>query len=426
MAVPDANMLPNAAKRPRPGDGDPDEGEQGNMEVDWTLSISKAYQRKVEKEVERVAGQQNRNGLFTVVLKRKAAGEAEAPKFEAGSGLRMSEDIRSVVEESQIRLYEDCIKVAVDSITAVDRLLGITKLGVVDVVASCKGVTDSWTSITDVDPWISSEEIRGALINEGLLEAKRVTYRRGDKVITSRKVLLKFKGIPPESVILARRVHEVTVDYGRPLRCFKCQRLGHKSAFCRSEAAHCIKCGKAGHVIKDCKEEARCVSCKGSHMATFANCPVTLAVKEKRREFCEQKLQKQVQAKYSSAGIVEFPQLEDSSSKTPAAQTGLSYAKVTSRKLVAQDAEGKQVTVNLGATRKVVNTPAASKGSASRPRFPTYRRRTVAKKGSKKVSALGGIDVASLLGLLRLLSPELISLLQTIITQLGGTTSKAL
>lgn len=429
------------AKRARSEDsdgGDADGGDRlmdesgqkrGETHVDtsWTLSVSKATQRRVDREVDRLSDQHKRNGVFTVIIRRKAEPEKEPPNFEPGTGLKLLEGIRGVEGNSEIRLYEDCIKVAVNSVASVDNLMKVVNLGGIEVEASCKGVTDYWASITDVDPWISTAEIRGVLISQGVQDAKRVTYKRGDKEISSRRVLLKFKGIPPATVTLASRLHKVTADYGRPMRCFKCQKLGHKSMFCRAEESHCIKCGKTGHEVRECKQQARCAHCKGPHMATYGYCPVVLAVKEKRRILCEQKLQKQVEAKYQSVEIREYPQLEETAEKSVGGDKVLTYAKVASvaRKLVARDTEGKEVVVNLGATRKAQSIPEAPVVEALNPKTPTRKKKTEIKKTAKE-PGLAGIDVSSLLSLIRLLSPEVISLLKKIIEQLGGSSSKQL
>ena len=53
-------------------------------------------------------------------------------------------------------------------------------------------------------------------------------------------------------------------NYITPLRCFKCQRFGHLTKYCRAEKETCANCGEEGHLRETCKtksEEHKCASC---------------------------------------------------------------------------------------------------------------------------------------------------------------------
>ena len=57
-----------------------------------------------------------------------------------------------------------------------------------------------------------------------------------------------------------------------PIRCYKCQQLGHKTYSCKGEAT-CARCSEKGHRHTDCKAELpRCSACGGPHAAFSSNC----------------------------------------------------------------------------------------------------------------------------------------------------------
>jgi len=73
-----------------------------------------------------------------------------------------------------------------------------------------------------------------------------------------------------------------------PLRCFKCQKFGHSSRFCRNEAV-CHRCG-GKHTEEDCNNAAKCINCSGPHGASSRECPVWLREKEVQRVKAEKNI----------------------------------------------------------------------------------------------------------------------------------------
>ena len=62
-----------------------------------------------------------------------------------------------------------------------------------------------------------------------------------------------------------------------PTRCFKCQKIGHISSFCKSKFNNCGQCGAQGHTHSECHSDVhKCVNCSGSHKSNDINCPVWL------------------------------------------------------------------------------------------------------------------------------------------------------
>ena len=70
----------------------------------------------------------------------------------------------------------------------------------------------------------------------------------------------------------------VTVYIPNPLRCFKCQKFGHRQKNCTGKTI-CAKCGQEDYRSEECSNEAKCPNCSGSHSAFSKNCPQRLLEK---------------------------------------------------------------------------------------------------------------------------------------------------
>ena len=65
-----------------------------------------------------------------------------------------------------------------------------------------------------------------------------------------------------------------------PIRCYKCQRIGHIAQQCHGKQ-RCAKCG-GEHEYGKCEKGAkmRCCNCGGEHSAAFGGCAVQIKAKE--------------------------------------------------------------------------------------------------------------------------------------------------
>ncbi len=65
-----------------------------------------------------------------------------------------------------------------------------------------------------------------------------------------------------------------------PLRCFKCQRMGHTAGQCKGKQ-RCARCG-GEHDYGKCGQDAkiRCCNCGREHSAAFGGCPVQKQARE--------------------------------------------------------------------------------------------------------------------------------------------------
>ena len=70
----------------------------------------------------------------------------------------------------------------------------------------------------------------------------------------------------------------------RPVRCNKCQELGHRAAKCRSKVDRCMKCD-GEHMTSKCMVNFYirpfvCHNCRDNHTANFPRCPAWLRYKQ--------------------------------------------------------------------------------------------------------------------------------------------------
>ncbi len=74
----------------------------------------------------------------------------------------------------------------------------------------------------------------------------------GKKVRTASIVLTFGTSNLPKNVHVGYERYEVRAYIPNPLRCFKCQKYGHGTNFCRSTTQVCDMCAEDGHFDKDC------------------------------------------------------------------------------------------------------------------------------------------------------------------------------
>ncbi|CAN7990518.1 unnamed protein product, partial [Ixodes pacificus] len=58
----------------------------------------------------------------------------------------------------------------------------------------------------------------------------------------------------------------------RPVVCFNCHEIGHKSDVCPNKTSRCDKCGHDHSKDSDCELQPKCHNCGGSHVATSNDC----------------------------------------------------------------------------------------------------------------------------------------------------------
>ncbi|XP_067673551.1 uncharacterized protein [Haliotis asinina] len=121
---------------------------------------------------------------------------------------------------------------------------------------------------------LSVEQIVSELRDQGVLEAKRFTFRKDGKVLPSNTYLLTFDTPNlPERLKVGCFAMRIDRFVPRPIRCFKCQKFGHGQNACRNHVV-CYRCGERHHEGSTCNATVKCSNCGEPHMASSSDCPV--------------------------------------------------------------------------------------------------------------------------------------------------------
>lgn len=128
---------------------------------------------------------------------------------------------------------------------------------------------------------VSMDDIKGSLSGGAVISARRLQMWKDNKKCESMSVMIQFEGINlPIRVKLGFVSFSVREYVPPPLRCFKCQRMGHTASVCKGKM-RCAKCG-GEHDYGKCEEgaEIKCCNCGGRHSAAYAGCPVQQEARE--------------------------------------------------------------------------------------------------------------------------------------------------
>ena len=118
---------------------------------------------------------------------------------------------------------------------------------------------------------LSTDEIVKELSDQGVCEARKFGVK-GTFCLTFSSTS------PPSYVNIGFLRCKCSPFVPNPIRCFKCQKLGHGSNDCKGNP-RCRKCGQEGHINDDCINDACCVNCSGPHEALSKQCPVWIREK---------------------------------------------------------------------------------------------------------------------------------------------------
>lgn len=333
-------------------------GEAGGSDG-FSVVVGKKVLKRLQREREDLEALKKESVTFRVVIKElvdnEEGGKSEMP-FKSGL-MAVFDQLLTWFPSLSLKTVDGAVVVWANSCDLVQKLMNIKKIGAKDVKVSCPAAENMWTYITGVDEGFSDDEILKSLETQGLLRVRRGSRKlRNGKVVKSGVVHLLFRGIAPASITLAQRIYSVMVDPGRPLICYKCQRLGHTSRECNGEVS-CRKCGQRGHVMKDCKNKARCPNCKGPHVATSKECPRLCIAMEKLTTVASRRVTERARAVHQNIAVQAIPSPPlVASAQTPTVPIAVgrkTYANVASAVVVAGGA-GPQVVANLPVAPKTV------------------------------------------------------------------------
>ena len=119
--------------------------------------------------------------------------------------------------------------------------------------------------------------------------ARRVIKKIGGKDIVTAQVILCYDHELPTHVFIGWKRYRVDMYIPDPLRCYRCQRYGHKAAKCNGKE-RCSVCS-GPHSVKYCPQrienengkdskETKCANCQGNHPTSYRGCSKYKEAKE--------------------------------------------------------------------------------------------------------------------------------------------------
>ena len=180
--------------------------------------------------------------------------------------------------------------IGVPGVYAVDRKIGSLDIHVKNAGDSARllqcttfcGLTvtvEPHTSLNSSKGVVRSEEFRFVDAEEmvsipGVLKAEPILVHRGGKRVKSGTWILTFDTpVCPGHIDVCWLRVRVSTFVPKPLRCFKCQRFGHKGTKCKSKIDRGIQCG-APEKHENCQKTKKCSNCLGAHSASDKSCKV--------------------------------------------------------------------------------------------------------------------------------------------------------
>ena len=150
---------------------------------------------------------------------------------------------------------------------------------------SSKGVIRSWDLVGT-----SEKEITDELSEIGVTEVNHIKIKRNGAIIETSTFVLAFDQPTPPTTIKCGYLNIKVEDYiPTPMRCYTCQKFGHKSNKCSSQPS-CGICSQKGHPTEGCKKAPHCTNCAGDHPAFSKKCPRFIEEKEIQTICIKQKI----------------------------------------------------------------------------------------------------------------------------------------
>ena len=123
------------------------------------------------------------------------------------------------------------------------------------------------------------DKIKSNLHKQGVTDAKQISVKRNNQIISRNTYILNFNTPkPPTEIKIGYLITKVETYIPNLLRCHNYQKFrDHKEKITRPPT--CKNCGETGNYI-DCQQLPKCANCKQNHSADYKECE--LWKKEKR------------------------------------------------------------------------------------------------------------------------------------------------
>ena len=169
------------------------------------------------------------------------------------------------------------LSIKVKSLKQGDSLRAINKLAAyeVDITENKQMNQSRGTVYSEAMSNSTIERLLEALANQNVVHIERMKTRINKELKDSHRYIITFDQPEiPRTISLTNWHHELIELYvPKPMRCVRCQRLGHTQKRCRAEQALCSQCGDGGHQFRECTAQPRCINCGGDHKSSSNKCP---------------------------------------------------------------------------------------------------------------------------------------------------------
>src|SRR5215469_10227362 len=118
---------------------------------------------------------------------------------------------------------------------------------------------------------LTDEEILQELAPQQVQAVRRIL--KGKNKLPTHIIILTFgRAEIPENLFCGYIFHKLRPYYPAPLRCYICQRFGHRGKFCKNQPS-CGFCSES-HQTLDCQHQsdAKCTNCNGKHPSYSREC----------------------------------------------------------------------------------------------------------------------------------------------------------
>ena len=197
--------------------------------------------------------------------------------------IRIQEDICKAIGRRRVDISKAGISLRIKCLNDTERSAMISqhKIGDVKVTYSdpFKRVNTNLQQgiIFGVDIDISEEELKH---ETDAFKVKRITKKISGLERSTKQIILFFENEFPQYVKIGWKRFRVSQYIPDPIRCYNCQRYGHRATTCRSQK-RCSVCA-GSHNVADCQEiqkneeerkAPKCSNCGGKHPTSYKGCP---------------------------------------------------------------------------------------------------------------------------------------------------------
>lgn len=284
IVIPDNNFIPvnegatTAQVRRYPDAGEAQETYRNKTKQKGTAEAANARRRIKERKIKQLLSLED---LFRDERKYPVYYVITFPGVEIDSEINVisaDREIKGKIGEYRkaTKLNKDSLLIEVCSEQQAKALMRVKSVGnkTVTVQPHRTMNTVKGTVLSDAMSQSSIQEITEQLAPQGVTKVERMKMKEDGVLKDSNRYILTFNRVKLPSLIkLAGWAHEIVDLYiPTPLRCTKCQVLGHTKNWCSKTIDVCVRCGGQGHYSRGCELPPHCVNCGGDHPSSSREC----------------------------------------------------------------------------------------------------------------------------------------------------------